>query len=182
MKRRIVNLIFLFILIVFLIPGCVFVSRDFRMTRNDILNEIGEVDIETEVQLQIGIGLLSISRMAVSFTDAGEEAADYLRDVRNVQLGVYKLSDVDRNKPLVIPPKIAKKLAKKGYEPMVKAKERNSVAWVMTKMCGKRLTSLYVIVLERDELVLVEVKGRLGRLIEKAIHDHGFKKKDFKRI
>jgi len=185
MKIRIVNVILILCLISLLLPGCVFVSRDFRLTRDSILDEIGNVETETEVQLQIGSGLLSLSRMIVSVADhstEGDMAVDYLRDVRNVQVGVYKLTDYNRDRPLIIPPRIAKKLSKKGYEAMVKVKEHNSATWVMTKMYRRRLTSLYVIALDRDELVLVEVEGKLGRLIEKAVRDHGFDKGEFKGI
>ncbi|MBC8182093.1 DUF4252 domain-containing protein [candidate division KSB1 bacterium] len=181
MKRRIISIILILSLIALLLPGCVFVSREFCMTRDSILDEIGNFDTETEVQLQIGSGLLSLSRMIVSMVDHSETdmAVDYLRDIRNVQVGVYKLTDFNRDRPLIIPVRIARKLSKKGYEAMVKVKDRDSATWVMTKMRGKRLTSLYVISLDRDELVLVEVEGRLGRLIEKAVHDHGFDKNEF---
>jgi hypothetical protein len=185
MKKRIVCIILILSLITLLLPGCVFVSRDFRLTRDSILDEIGNVDTETEVQLQIGQGLLSLSRMIVSIADHSSEsnmAVDYLRDIRNVQVGVYKLTEFNRDKPLIIPPRIARKLSKQGYEPMVKVKELNSATWVMTKIHRKRLTSLYVIALDRDELVLVEVEGKLGRLIEKAVRDHGFDKHEFRGI
>ena len=43
MKRRIVSIFLIFCLITILLPGCVFVSRDFRMTRDSILDEIGNV-------------------------------------------------------------------------------------------------------------------------------------------
>ncbi len=65
---------------------------------------------------------------------------------------------------------------------MVKVKERGGAVWVMIKMRGKRLESLYVISLDYNELVLVEVRGRLERLIEKAIREHGFRKGEFINI
>ena len=97
-------------------------------------------------------------------------------------MGVYNLYDVDRKQPIVIPNKIGKKLLRKGYEPLVKVKERDGAVWVMTKMKRKRIESLYVIALDRSELVLVEVQGRLERLIEKAIREHGFRKGEFMNI
>ena len=185
MKTRFFGLILILCLIILLLPGCVFVSHDFCLSRDSILIEIGNVETKTEVQFQIGSGLLSLSRMIVSIADHSAEGAmavDYLRDVRNVQVGVYKFTEFNRNRPLIIPPRIAKKLSRKGYESMVKVKERDGATWVMTKMRRKRLTSLYVITLDRDELVLVEIKGRLGRLIEKAVRDHGFDKNEFRGI
>ncbi len=164
------------------LPGCVFISSDFRHTKNLILEELGPADVDTEVQLQIGKGLISLGGLVVSFTDARDEALKYLRDIKNVQVGVYNLYDCDRRHPVVIPDKIAKKLARKGYTPMVKVKERGGAVWVMIKMRGKRLESLYVISLDYNELVLVEVRGRLERLIEKAIREHGFRKGEFINI
>lgn len=173
-------------LIIFLsacfLPGCILVNSDFLQTKNLILDEFSEVDVKTEFQLQIGSGLISLGGFAVSFTDANDEVSKYLRDIRNVQVGVYNLYGVSRKQPIVIPDKIGKKLARKGYEPLVKVKERDSAVWVMSKMRGKRLESLYVIALDRSELVLVEVQGRLERLIEKAIREHGFRKGEFINI
>ena len=79
MKIKITSVVLLVCVSSFLLPGCVFISGDFRQTRDMVLDELGSVEIETEVQLQIGPSLLSISRMAVSFTDASDEALDYLR-------------------------------------------------------------------------------------------------------
>jgi hypothetical protein len=164
------------------IPGCILVNSDFLQIKNLILDEIGQVDVKTEFQLQVGSGLISLGGIAVSFTDAKDEVCQYLRDIKNVQVGVYRLEDMSRRRPIVIPDKIGNKLARKGYEPMVRVKERDSAVWVMTKMRGKRIESLYVIALDRSELVLVEVQGRLERLIEKAIREHGFRKGEFMNI
>ncbi len=182
MKTIILVILFMICLSVCFLPGCVFISSDFQHTKDLILEEFDRVDVKTEVQIQIGSGLISLGSLVVSFTDARDEALKYLKDIRNVQVGVYKLRQIDRKHPVKIPDKISKKLERKGYEPMVKVKERGSAVWVMTKMRGKRLQSLYVISLDRSELVLVEVQGRLERLIEKAIREHGFRKGEFMNI
>ncbi len=182
LRTKFIALLFLIITSMWLLPGCVFVDRDFRLTRNAILKELGPMDIKTEVQVQIGSGLISLGKLAASCAEVEEEALKYLKDIHNVQVGVYKLHHVDRAMPLVIPQNIAKQLEKKGYEPMVRVKERDESVWVMTKMKGKRLNSLYVISLNHEELVLVEVMGRLERLIEKAIQDQGLNKGEFTNI
>jgi hypothetical protein len=161
-----------------LLPGCVFVTADFRHTKNVILRELGPADVDTEFQLRIGRGLLSFGGLVAGFADVDDEALSYLKDVKTVQVGVYNLLGT-RDRPLTIPAKIGKKLASKGYEPMVRVKERDEAVWVMTELHGERLRSLYVIALDREQLVLVEVRGRLERLVEKAIEDHGFRHGDF---
>ena len=181
MKTKTLTLSLFFLFSTCFLPGCILVNSDFLCTKKLILDEIGQVDVKTEFQLQIGSGLISLGEFAVSFSDE-QEVCKYLRDIKNVQVGIYSLDDISRNRPIVIPDKIGKKLARKGYEPMVRVKERDSAVWVMTKMRGKRIESLYVIALDRSELVLVEVQGRLERLIEKAIREHGFRKGEFINI
>ncbi len=178
MKRRILITAITFLMLLLLFSGCVFVNRDFRQTRNAILDEIGDAEIDTKVQLQIGPGLLSIGKLVASLSNVDEEARVYLREVQQVQLGVYKLQ-LSHTARLRIPAQIATKLERRGYQPMIKIKQPDENVWIMTKMRGEQLHSLYVIALDQQELVLVEVKGRLNKIIEKAIQEHGFNNGNF---
>jgi hypothetical protein len=156
-----------------------FVSPYFKEIRNQILDELGPFDIDTEVQIRIGPGLISFGGFVASFTKVDDHTLSYLRDIRNVEVGVYNLKSDQREKHFSIPSRVSKILARKGYEPLVKSKDHGETTWVMTKLRKKRLEALYVISVEKHELVLVEVRGRLERLIEKAITEHGFKRNDF---
>jgi hypothetical protein len=176
MNKRMIAILFVAGLIAYLVSGCVFVSVDFLDTRDMITSELGPVDVDTEVQLRIGSGLLSFSRLVASCADVDREAMLYLRDINNVQVGVYKLHHTKNDRPLRIPEKIGERLARKGYESMVRVKNHDEVVWVLTQTDRRKLKALYIIVLDHEELVLVEVRGRLGRLIEKAIREHGFEK------
>jgi len=171
MKRQWLSVMLLAILTAGLLPGCVFVSRDFRAMKKTILADLGTVDVETELQMQINSVLISLGKGVVSMTDADREVVDYLRDIRNVQIGVYKLHDIDRTRALKIPKPISANLSRLGYEPVVKVNERNGAAWAFTKIHQDRIESIIIISLEPQELVLVEVKGRLERILQKAIHD-----------
>ena len=180
MKIKLITFCLIICIASTILPGCVFISADFRRTKDLIISELGHVEVETEIQFQVGSGLLSISELAISCTDADDEALGYLKDISNVQVGIYKLYNSPRD--LRIPKKIGQNLHKKGYIPIVKVKEPGNAIWVLTKMRGKHLNSLYIIVLERDELVLVEVEGRLEKIVEKAIREHGLDKKEFMGI
>ena len=117
-----------------------------------------------------------LSRLVISQIDIDPEVKQYIKDIHKIQIGVYNLHEV-RDKPLTIPITIAKRLAQKGYEPMVKTRKKDRIVWIMTQIRGTKLTSMYLVSLEREELVLLEIQGQLERLIEKAIRDHGFNKK-----
>ena len=182
MKIKYLNVLFILLLGACFLPGCIQVNSDFLHTKKLILDEIGPADVKTEFQLQIGSGLISLGGFTVSFTDSRDEVRKYLKDLKNVQVGVYNFYDISRKKQIAIPDKIGKKLGRKGYEPIVKVKERDNAVWVMTKMKGKQIESLYVITLDRRKLVLVQVEGRLERLIEKAVREHGFREGEFINI
>ena len=179
MNKRYTILLLVFILCICFLPGCLFVSQNFKNTRNLILDELGPVSVDTEVQIRVGPGMLSFGGFVASFTDADQNALSYLRDIRNVEVGVYNLQRKTEGNAFSMPKKVRKSLAKNGYEPMVRTRDRGEETWVMTKMRKNRLEAIYVIVIEQEELVLVEVRGRLERVVEKAIEEHGFRKKDF---
>ncbi len=117
MKIKFVTLFLIICIASTMLPGCVFISADFRRTKDLILDELDHVEVETEIQFQVGSGLLSISELAISCTDADKEALGYLEDIRNVQVGIYKLYNSPRE--LKIPKKIGQNLHKKGYIPIV---------------------------------------------------------------
>ena len=154
-----------------LIPGCVFVSADFLETRNLITKELGKIDVDTEFQLRLGPGLLSCAKLAVNNSKVDCDEVSYLKDIKNIQIGIYKLRNADKEKVMVIPEKIDRRLARKGYEPIVKCKEPDETVWVLTRMKGKKIKALYIIALDRQELILVEIHGRLDRIIERAIQE-----------
>ena len=176
MNKRFTHPLLISFVLIFLLSGCVFVNREFRQIRNEIFKEIEIKSIDTEVQFQIDPALLMLSRLVISQIDIDPEVKQYIKDIHKIQIGVYNLHEV-RDKPLTIPITIAKRLAQKGYEPMVKTRKKDRIVWIMTQIRGTKLTSMYVVSLEREELVLLEIQGQLERLIEKAIRDHGFNKK-----
>jgi len=162
---------------VLLFSGCVMVDRDFRLTRDEIFDSLNSLDLNTEVQFQIGAGLLSLGKFVTSFSNMNQDTRDMLREIHSLQIGVYQIENHRENLP-PIPTKIERRLKQRGYLPIVKVKAKDENVWIFVKMRHRRLGAMYIISLDQEELVLVELKGNLGKLIEKAVRDQGFHKKE----
>ncbi|NOZ61137.1 MAG: DUF4252 domain-containing protein [Calditrichaeota bacterium] len=157
-----------------LFSGCVMVDRDFRLTRNEIFSSFSDMDLNTEVQFQIGAELITLGRIAIAFTDIEPDVREMLQEIHSLQVGVYQIENSKTNLPR-IPTNIEQRLKQRGYSAIVKVKDRDENVWIFTRIHRHRLRAMYVISLDREELVLIEMEGRLGKLIEKAVRDRGFK-------
>jgi len=180
-KRIIIFILLIFMISTFLFSGCVMVDRDFRLTRNEILDVFGDDFFKTDVQFQIGPEFLTLGKAAMFIANVEPEMRNYLHDIHRLQIGVYQITR-RQNRPPQIPKNIEFRLKEYGYQPIIKVKSRDEQVWIFTQIEHNRLRALYIISLDSEELVLLEMKGRLGRLIEKAVKDRGFHKKEIETI
>lgn len=160
-------------ILILLFAGCM-PSNEFNYIERAIRKQIYPAKIKTKFKFSFGPISLSTIKTVVNFTDASDEAISYLAEIKKVQVGVYEIRNVDRSSQLRIPPDAEKKLNELGWEIFIRVKEKNEHVDLFYKQINKYISSMYVIVVEDDELVIVEVKGKLDRLIEKAIQEPGF--------
>jgi len=112
-------------------------------------------------------------RCIVRFTDAKEEALQYLKEIDKVQVGVYEIEHGDRASKLMIPRDVEDKLIDSGWELFVRVKEKDEHVDLFYKQINDHVSSIYVIVLEPEEMVLVELKGDQEKIIDTEIREHG---------
>ena len=145
-------------------------SHDFNYIENSIQKQIYPAKLVKEVKFSIG----SLSmRILNGFIDNDEEAGMYMREIKAVQVGAYKIHNVDKSESLQIPGSVEKTMIKKGWEPFVRVRKKNAENVVLFyRQLSKRRASIYVVALERDELSIVEVTGNLDNILSKAICEH----------
>ena len=170
------TLIFLFGAILLICNGCL-TSNEFNYIERTIKKESHPVKVRTNFKFSFGPISLSTVRKFVNFTDEGKKANKYLTEIDNVQVGVYEIQ-TDQLYHLKIPYNVEQKLNNLGWQMFVRVKGKDEHVNLFYKQINEQLSSLYVIVLEDEELVIVEVKGKLDALIEQAIHEHGISFKD----
>lgn len=153
-------------------------SSEFNHIEQAIIKEIHPAKVKTNFKFSFGPISLSTAETFVSFTDEGREASKYLHEISKVQVGIYEIEKTSRPFQLKIPHRVEKELNELGWEIFIRAKEKDEHVNLFYKQVNEHIGSLYVIVLEKDEMVIVEVRGRLDKLIEEAIQKHGFPQKE----
>ncbi|MDZ7379733.1 MAG: DUF4252 domain-containing protein [candidate division KSB1 bacterium] len=156
--------------------GCAGVDGNFCRVRDLVVQSIGTREVVTEFQIGLGPGLLWLGGTAARLASGEDEAAGLLLDIHAVQVGVYRLrgevTDAGRT-----PAALVRRLAKRGYEPIVKVCDKGEATLVFARMRKERLQALLVVAIDGEELVLAEVRGRLERVVQEAVRNRGLRTK-----
>lgn len=173
MKYKIILILMISALFI-VITGCI-PSRDFEFIEDAIRSDLhSDLHIKTNFKFAFGPVSLSTIRVFVDLVDADDEAEMYLKEIKQVQVGVYEVRRYQNSAGRVhIPLKVRNKLEELGWELFVNARERDEHVNLYYKQLNNYVGSLYVIVFENEELVILEVRGNLENMIEKAIQQHG---------
>lgn len=150
--------------------GCVF-DPDIETIVAEIESQIAPADLEPEVNLRIGRGLLALAKGITGLVNEPEmaEARAVLSGVDEVHVGVYKIHGWPRDMVLDMPESMREKLDGDDWQVIVQVRERDSAVWVIGRRSGSRLGGLYVVALEETELVVVKLEGDLSRSIDAAV-------------
>ena len=173
MRYKIILLLMISALIV-VMSGCI-PSRDFEFIEDAIRSDLHS-DLHLKTNFKFAFGPVSIStiRMFVDLADADNEAEMYLKEIKKVQVGVYEVRRYRNSTGRVhIQLKVRNEVEELGWELFVNAREREEHVNLYYKQLNKYIGSMYIIVFEDEELVILEVRGNLENMIEKAIQQHG---------
>jgi hypothetical protein len=95
-------------------------------------------------------------------------AIGWLKDVSRVEVAVYELDTDEPSRPIQTPSRIEEML-KDGWEMAARVRERDESVWVLYRVDDDSVREVFVVALDREELTMVKVKGRLERLIGRAL-------------
>ncbi|MHC4502972.1 MAG: DUF4252 domain-containing protein [Planctomycetota bacterium] len=127
--------------------------------QRDLVQATG-VELERESGVTVGRMGVMLARW---FTPEKEIP---LKGVRRVQVGVYEVTDFgegDYGQGSVEPPELP------GWETVVRVHEEDENVFVMLHQEEDQIRGMLVVVMERDEWVLVRIKGKLNRTVERAM-------------
>lgn len=170
--------IFLSIMLVILIlnmTGCFGVNSSFRRIRNHIFDNMS-IDYKKEFEFSVGPAGLLLAGMVVRFAETEEPIDDIIGEISRVQVGVYNNIDNDSefgNFESLI--RLTNLMADADWECIVRSKSSREITAVFVKYDEDILNQLFVVAMDKREMVLVEVHGDLGKVIEIAIREKGLK-------
>ncbi|MFZ0455893.1 MAG: DUF4252 domain-containing protein [Ignavibacteriaceae bacterium] len=179
MKIKNIIIIISVILLALTFIGCIGVDNDFREVKSLVIKSTNE-KFYKDVEFSVGSVGISIARMVASFNDDDEDAQAILKNISQVQVGVYKRSKFKgEHYNCSFFKDIDKKLKNENWHFIVKHVEGDELTGIYVKFDDGLINKLYVINLEDDKLSLVRVEGQLDNIIAYAIKNKGFDKVSF---
>jgi hypothetical protein len=157
-----------------LLAGCAG-SPTVSEVRWELARRFPEARFEPDEHVHLGrftMGLVhGIVHLAARDEDdrEGREIVDQIHSVDFASYKVRNLPDLDR---LAGDTRFARALKESGWSQLVHTREEHESTWVYVRGSDDTLRSLFVVSLERDELTLVRVDGRLDRMMALAMAGH----------
>jgi len=158
-------------LILTLCSGCLW-APDLDRVRRDIERQLPGSEFTKEIAFSLGPVTLGVAKLVTRFVPETEEARTYLADVSRVKVAIYEAENISDTGNVKIPKDLKKLLEKDGWELVVKTHDDKGATWILCQLEDDKLEGIYVVVLDRDELVLVRAHGNLERLFEKAMREN----------
>jgi len=127
--------------------------------RRDLTQATG---VELERQSGVSVGPVGVM-LARWFT---EEEEVPLKGVRRVQVGVYEVTDSGESgfdETRVLPPDLP------GWQTVVRVQDDDENVFVMLHEKDEKIRGILVVVMDREEWVLVRIKGKLDHMVERAM-------------
>jgi hypothetical protein len=149
--------------------GCIW-TPELSQVKQEIARQIPGATFDHQVSLAIGPGGMALARAVVSMVPQASDARGWLKDVSRVEVAVYEVHRDDPGRRIATPSRIEDML-EHGWEMAARVREDGESVWLLYRLDGESVRELFVVALDRDELVLVKVKGRLERVIARALSD-----------
>ena len=175
MKRKHSIIIVAPILLLFL-TGCIGVNRQFSQIKNKIMGELGS-NYKTEFQFSVGPAMIHFSSWMVDLAADEEYVDDMIREISSVQVGIYeKVNDDIGNADFGTLKALDEHMVKNGWKYIVRSADGDELTAVyLSKDPEEVLKKMYIISLEDEKLVIVEVNGNLQKVISYALKEKSFK-------
>ncbi|HEX3553028.1 MAG TPA: hypothetical protein VIA62_07350 [Thermoanaerobaculia bacterium] len=141
--------------------------------RWEIERLIPEARFEPEEHIRLGrISMGLIHGLLRMVPDAGE-GRQIVNEIRRVEVASYRVKSLPNLDRFERETGFERDLARAGWTLAVHTREANERSWVFLHNTGDGgLSNLFVVALDKDELTLVRVDGRLDRAFAAAVAEH----------
>ncbi|HTG31896.1 MAG TPA: DUF4252 domain-containing protein [Thermoanaerobaculia bacterium] len=166
-------------------------SPTVQQVRWELQRRFPEARFEPEEHVHLGrisMGLVhGFVNLAASDKD-DREGRDFVRQIHGVDFASYKVRNLPDLTSLTSDTRFESQLKQNGWSLMVRTREEHESTWIYVRSTPDgAIRNLFVVSLEKDELTLVRVDGRLDRAFAAAMAEHprkmfdgGHRKKEVK--
>jgi len=176
MKAKRTYIILLALSVIILMPGCINVNKEFSEVTDRLISNMGD-DYKTEFQFSVGSVGITISSWFIDFAAREEYVDDMMREISSVQVGVYnRVEGSDRKADYRTLESINTEMDSRGWKYIVRFIDGDELTAIyISEKPDVMLKRMYLINMNADELVIVEVNGDLKKVISYAIEEKNFK-------
>jgi hypothetical protein len=159
----------------FLVCGCLGVDGDFRKTRNEVFKLLNTDELDREFEYSFsGFEIFLASKIA-SLSDRTFDIEMLLEKISNVQIGIYNLGGNELLTSETLNP-LEERMRKKGWTRLIKSCDHNDKCFVYVNIENtERIKDVFILVVDSEQLVMLEVHGKLDKLVEQVIKKRGIK-------
>ena len=178
MKSKISLTILLALSALLLLPGCIDINKQFSEVTDRIISKMGD-DYKTQFQFSVGSVGITVSSWFIDFAANEEYIDEMVSELSSVQVGVYnRLESSDRKAAYSTLESINEEMNSQGWKYLVRTIEGDELTVIyLNTNPDVMLKKMYVINVNEDELVIVEINGDLKKVISYAIEERNFKVK-----
>ena len=129
--------------------------------------------LESESHVRLGRFTLGVAKKIIRWaSDEDDEDLRIIRHVKRVNVATYRVASLPDAGGLGLPSRFERRLAEKGWETMVRQRDDGEQSWVLYRADeAGAIHNLYVVALDEHELTVVDLAGRLDRVIAEALAD-----------
>ncbi|MEQ8409854.1 MAG: hypothetical protein RKH07_16415 [Gammaproteobacteria bacterium] len=156
------------VLLVIFTTGCMsFSDRHFRPVKDSLAQQMPDIRLDKEIAFSASSGLINL----IDILGGNEVDLD---DLNRVRIAVYKVVPANQSKrfnDVVFEMALLATNSELTWERIVRVREETEQLWIFAGLheAEQRLEVLSIFTLERDELVLINVDGDLGSLLQHAM-------------
>jgi len=149
-----------------LLPGC-FSASGLSAIRDQIEREVPEAEFKRQAVFTVGPMSLGLAKLVSRFVPNIQQPRAYLKQVHKVKMAVFENRSKNR---FGLPRKLEQALKRQGWETLFRVNEPDDGSvWVLYRTDGRTVDSFYVLALDDETMVLVEMQASLDRIIERAL-------------
>ena len=170
-RRRSVGFLLLLVLATIATTGCKEEPPSAATVRAHIEREVPGARLRRDSSIRLGRFTLGLAKGVMRLIEPGDRQTHRaLSNIHRVHVTSYEvlaLPDIDR---LELPASFERGLARHGWYPMVKEREEDSRTWIFLREDGAgTIRNLYLVELDSAELTVIDLAGRLDRVLAEFV-------------
>lgn len=130
-------------------------------------------EFRRDSRVRLGRFTLALAKGAmrlVAFEDRDTRRA--LSQVHSIDIASYEVISMPPVAALSLPPRVERGLSAEGWYPMIKTREEDAHSWIFVRESEDGMVSnMYIVELDAAELTIIDLQGRLDRVVAQFVAD-----------